>query len=121
MMLGLLGVLRQVGFSQGPGSHASRLLQLMAQPCVLANPASSFPAADGQQARGMATKKAGGTARQRPDTLSRNLGTKYLHNELVFPGMIIVRQRGTKCGRFGSLSPKSVQQCHCLLLTLTSC
>lgn len=46
--------------------------------------------------RGMATKKAGGTARQKPDTPGRNLGTKFCHNELVFPGQIIVRQRGTK-------------------------
>lgn len=49
-----------------------------------------------QQYRGMATKKAGGTARQNPDSASRNLGTKFTHNEVIFPGQIIVRQRGTK-------------------------
>jgi len=30
-----------------------------------------------------ATKKAGGTARQRPDTKSRNLGVKLMHNEVM--------------------------------------
>lgn len=44
----------------------------------------------------MATKKAGGTARQNPDSASRNLGVKMLHGEVSFPGMILVRQRGTK-------------------------
>ena len=43
-----------------------------------------------------ATKKAGGTARQNPDTKSRNLGVKLQHNEFIFPGQIVVRQRGTK-------------------------
>ncbi len=44
----------------------------------------------------MAFKKAGGTARQNPDTLSRNLGVKFQQDEIVFPGHILVRQRGTK-------------------------
>jgi len=49
-----------------------------------------------QQQRGMATKKAGGTARQKPDSKSRNLGVKLLHDQVAFPGQIMVRQRGTK-------------------------
>jgi large subunit ribosomal protein L27 len=48
-----------------------------------------------QQVR-TATKKAGGTARQQPDSKSKNLGTKFSHGEVIFPGQILVRQRGTK-------------------------
>lgn len=58
-------------------------------------PSTSYPSHQWDQVR-TATKKAGGTARQNPDTKSRNLGVKFLHNEIVFPGQIIVRQRGTK-------------------------
>jgi large subunit ribosomal protein L27 len=43
-----------------------------------------------------ATKKAGGTAKQAGGGLPKNLGTKMSDGELVFPGMIILRQRGTK-------------------------
>eukprot|EP00798_Chlamydomonas_sp_ICE-L_P026548 gene26548-18315_t len=42
-----------------------------------------------------ATKKAGGTAKQKDKPLPKNLGTKMYGGELIFPGQIIVRQRGT--------------------------
>uniref|UniRef100_A0A7S0WVT8 50S ribosomal protein L27, chloroplastic n=1 Tax=Chlamydomonas leiostraca TaxID=1034604 RepID=A0A7S0WVT8_9CHLO len=72
------------------------------------------------QHRGMATKKAGGSARQNPDSKSRNLGTKFLHDEVVFPGQIIVRQRGTKwhpgdnvgIGKDHTIFAKSVGKVH---------
>ncbi|KAJ9523353.1 hypothetical protein QJQ45_007338 [Haematococcus lacustris] len=68
----------------------------------------------------MATKKAGGTARQNPDTPSRNLGVKFLHGEAVFPGHIMVRQNGTKwhpgynvgLGRDQTIYAKSVGYAH---------
>ena len=44
----------------------------------------------------MATKKAGGSSRNGRDSKGRRLGIKKFGNELVIPGNIIVRQRGTK-------------------------
>ena len=44
----------------------------------------------------MATKKAGGSSRNGRDSAGRRLGIKKYAGELVFPGNIIVRQRGTK-------------------------
>jgi len=44
----------------------------------------------------MATKKAGGSSRNGRDSADRRLGVKKYEGELVFPGNIIVRQRGTK-------------------------
>ena len=44
----------------------------------------------------MATKKAGGSSRNGRDSAGRRLGVKKYGNELVVPGNIIVRQRGTK-------------------------
>ena len=44
----------------------------------------------------MATKKAGGSSRNGRDTAGRRLGVKKFGGELVVPGNIIIRQRGTK-------------------------
>ena len=55
----------------------------------------------------MAHKKAGGSTRNGRDSESKRLGIKHYGGELVIPGNILVRQRGTKfhpgenvgCGR----------------------
>ncbi|MBT8471310.1 MAG: 50S ribosomal protein L27 [Marinicaulis sp.] len=44
----------------------------------------------------MAHKKAGGSSRNGRDSAGRRLGVKKFGNELVVPGNILVRQRGTK-------------------------
>ena len=44
----------------------------------------------------MATKKAGGSSRNGRDSAGRRLGVKKYGGELVKPGNILVRQRGTK-------------------------
>ena len=44
----------------------------------------------------MATKKAGGSSRNGRDSAGRRLGVKVYGGQLVVPGNIIVRQRGTK-------------------------
>ena len=44
----------------------------------------------------MAHKKAGGSSRNGRDTEGRRLGVKKFGGELVIPGNIIIRQRGTK-------------------------
>ena len=44
----------------------------------------------------MATKKAGGSPRNGRDSAGRRLGVKRYGGQLVLPGNIIVRQRGTK-------------------------
>ena len=44
----------------------------------------------------MATKKAGGSSRNGRDSAGRRLGVKKFGGELVQPGNILVRQRGTK-------------------------
>lgn len=44
----------------------------------------------------MAHKKAGGTTRRNRDSISKRLGVKKYGGEVVRPGNIIVRQRGTK-------------------------
>ena len=44
----------------------------------------------------MAHKKSGGSSRNGRDTAGRRLGVKKFGGETVFPGNIIVRQRGTK-------------------------
>ena len=44
----------------------------------------------------MATKKAGGSSRNGRDSAGRRLGVKKFGGQLVIPGNIIVRQRGTK-------------------------
>ena len=44
----------------------------------------------------MATKKAGGSSRNGRDSAGRRLGVKRFGGQLVIPGNIIVRQRGTK-------------------------
>jgi large subunit ribosomal protein L27 len=43
----------------------------------------------------MAHKKAGGSSRNGRDTAGRRLGVKKFGDEIVVPGNIIVRQRGT--------------------------
>ena len=44
----------------------------------------------------MATKKAGGSSRNGRDSAGRRLGVKKYAGQIVLPGNIIVRQRGTK-------------------------
>ena len=44
----------------------------------------------------MAHKKAGGSSRNGRDTEGRRLGVKKYGGEVVIPGNILVRQRGTK-------------------------
>ena len=44
----------------------------------------------------MAHKKAGGRSRNGRDSAGRRLGVKKFGSEIVVPGNIIVRQRGTK-------------------------
>ena len=44
----------------------------------------------------MATKKAGGSSRNGRDSAGRRLGVKRYGGQLVGPGNIIVRQRGTR-------------------------
>ncbi len=44
----------------------------------------------------MAHKKAGGSSRNGRDSIGRRLGVKKFGDEIVVPGNIIVRQRGTK-------------------------
>ena len=44
----------------------------------------------------MATKKAGGSSRNGRDSAGRRLGVKKYGGQIVIPGNIIVRQRGTK-------------------------
>jgi large subunit ribosomal protein L27 len=44
----------------------------------------------------MATKKAGGTAKNLHDSNPKYLGTKLYAGQKAIPGSIIVRQRGTK-------------------------
>jgi len=44
----------------------------------------------------MATKKAGGSSKNGRDSAGRRLGVKRFDGQLVMPGNIIVRQRGTR-------------------------
>ncbi len=44
----------------------------------------------------MAHKKAGGSSRNGRDSAGRRLGVKKYGGEIVIPGNIIVRQRGTR-------------------------
>ncbi len=44
----------------------------------------------------MAHKKAGGSSRNGRDSIGRRLGVKKFGGEIVLPGNILVRQRGTK-------------------------
>jgi large subunit ribosomal protein L27 len=44
----------------------------------------------------MAHKKAGGATRNGRDSAGRRLGVKKFGGEIVIPGNILVRQRGTK-------------------------
>jgi large subunit ribosomal protein L27 len=44
----------------------------------------------------MAHKKSGGSSRNGRDTAGRRLGVKKFGGEIVVPGNIIIRQRGTK-------------------------
>nr|VFK59465.1 MAG: large subunit ribosomal protein L27 [Candidatus Kentron sp. TC] len=63
----------------------------------------------------MAHKKAGGSSRNGRDSESKRLGVKCFGGELVEPGNIIVRQRGTRfhpgvnvgCGRDHTLFAKA--------------
>ena len=63
----------------------------------------------------MAHKKAGGSSRNGRDSAGRRLGVKKYGGEIVVPGNIIVRQRGTKfhpgvnvgCGKDHTLFAKA--------------
>ena len=44
----------------------------------------------------MATKKAGGSSKNGRESAGRRLGVKKYGGQLVLPGNIIIRQRGTK-------------------------
>jgi large subunit ribosomal protein L27 len=44
----------------------------------------------------MAHKKAGGSSRNGRDSAGKRLGVKKFGNEMVIPGNILIRQRGTK-------------------------
>ena len=44
----------------------------------------------------MATSKSGGSTQNNRDSQSKRLGCKKFGGEFVNPGMIIIRQRGTK-------------------------
>jgi len=44
----------------------------------------------------MAHKKAGGSSRNGRDSAGRRLGVKKFGGEIVIPGNVLVRQRGTK-------------------------
>ena len=44
----------------------------------------------------MATKKAGGSSRNGRDSAGRRLGVKKYGGQVVLPGNIIIRQRGTR-------------------------
>ena len=44
----------------------------------------------------MAHKKAGGSSRNGRDSAGRRLGVKKFGGQIVIPGNIIIRQRGTK-------------------------
>ncbi|CAN5414598.1 50S ribosomal protein L27 [soil metagenome] len=44
----------------------------------------------------MAHKKAGGSTRNGRDSHSKRLGVKHFGGEIVVPGNIIIRQRGTQ-------------------------
>ena len=44
----------------------------------------------------MATKKAGGSSRNGRDSKGRRLGVKIYGDQIVVPGNILVRQRGTR-------------------------
>lgn len=44
----------------------------------------------------MATKKAGGSSKNGRDSAGRRLGAKKSDGQVVIPGNIIMRQRGTK-------------------------
>ncbi|MCH2327157.1 MAG: 50S ribosomal protein L27 [Rhodospirillales bacterium] len=44
----------------------------------------------------MAHKKAGGSSRNGRDSIGRRLGVKKFGGQIVIPGNIIIRQRGTK-------------------------
>ncbi len=47
----------------------------------------------------MAHKKAGGSSRNGRDSAGKRLGIKAYGGELVIPGNILARQRGTTWGR----------------------
>lgn len=48
------------------------------------------------QAKRWATKKQGGSTKNKPDSRPKHLGTKMSDGQLAFPGQILVRQRGLK-------------------------
>jgi large subunit ribosomal protein L27 len=63
----------------------------------------------------MAHKKAGGSSRNGRDSRGRRLGVKKFGGEIVVPGHIIVRQRGTK---FHAGTHVGIGRDHTLFATL---
>ena len=57
----------------------------------------------------MATKKAGGSSKNGRDSAGRRLGVKRYGDQMVQPGNIIVRQRGTSCLLYTSPSPRDTE------------
>ena len=58
----------------------------------------------------MAHKKAGGSSRNGRDSAGRRLGVKKYGGEVVVPGNIIMRQRGTRCGQAWALAWARITQ-----------
>ncbi len=63
----------------------------------------------------MAHKKAGGSSRNGRDSAGRRLGVKKFGGEIVVPGNILVRQRGTK---FHPAANVGIGRDHTLFATL---
>ena len=64
----------------------------------------------------MAHKKAGGSSRNGRDSAGRRLGVKTFGGEIVVPGNILVRQRGTK---FHPGANVGIGRDHTLFATVT--
>jgi large subunit ribosomal protein L27 len=64
----------------------------------------------------MAHKKAGGSSRNGRDSAGRRLGVKKFGGEIVVPGNILVRQRGTK---FHPGANVGIGRDHTLFATVT--
>ena len=66
----------------------------------------------------MAHKKAGGSSRNGRDSAGKRLGVKRYGGEIVIPGNIILRQRGTRCRQAqnaGQYQPQRSLPAHPLL------
>ena len=66
------------------------------RPCCASPRSEARTVRSARKERQMAHKKAGGSSRNGRDSRGRRLGVKKFGGEIVVPGNIIVRQRGTK-------------------------